>query len=118
MGRRRRAGRAGVLATIATVAVVLSCGEIREDEMKCEESVSKVTDCCPQLDPHRFVCIYDQIGCGSRNLVPIFSAKASDCIETRSCQDLQAKSCENFRRLSINPNETRDIPAFEKEACQ
>jgi hypothetical protein len=115
MGRK---GWTSVLGTIAVVAVVLSCGEIREDEMKCEESVSKLTDCCPNLDPHRFVCIYDQRGCNGQQLVPIFSSKASDCIENRTCDDLKAKSCDHFRELSYDVREVRDIPAFEKEACQ
>jgi hypothetical protein len=114
MGPARRS----VLVAIGVISIVLSCGEIREDEMLCEESVSKLTDCCPELDPHRFICIYDQ-SCTGANLQPIFSAKASECIHDRSCDDLRARgTCEGLRVLSLDPTARADIPAFEKEACE
>jgi hypothetical protein len=114
MGPARRS----VLVTIGVISVVLSCGEIREDEMLCEESVSKLTDCCPNIEPHRFVCIYDQ-SCGGQFLKPVFSAKASGCIHDRTCDELRARgTCEQLRAMSLDPNDRANIPAFEAEACK
>jgi hypothetical protein len=114
---QRGVRRIAVLASV--IIVVLSCGEIREDEMLCEESVSKLIDCCPNLDARRFICVYDPGGCGNPALTPIFSAKASKCVHDRSCDDLKNKgSCQALHDLALVPGKRSDIPAFEAEACK
>ena len=86
---RLRSRITGPIAFAAVVAVVLSCGEIREGEMLCEEAVSHLDECCPDIDPRRLNCIY-QDGCGT-DLKPIFTIKASDCLRDRPCDVLMEK---------------------------
>ena len=115
MGLRRRI--TGPIAFAAVVAVVLSCGEIREDEMLCEEAVSHLQDCCPDIDPRRINCVHQE-GCG-RDLVPVLSGAASDCISGRDCEDLRARGvCDGLRQRSYEPYNFQSRTEFEKEACR
>lgn len=110
MGRR-------CLAFGAVVAVVLSCGEIREDEMLCEEAVSHLEECCPTIDPRRLNCVYDQ-GCGT-DLVPVLTPDASECLSATGCADLQSRGiCDGIRQLSYQPYPFQDRLSFEREACR
>lgn len=115
MGSRR--SRRGPLLFAGAVAVVLSCGEIREDEMLCEEAVSRLDECCPNIDPRRLNCVYND-GCGTA-LVPVFTPAASDCVRERACADMQARGiCDGLRQLSYQPYPFQERSAFEKEACR
>lgn len=117
--RSRIHSRSRPLAVAAVVAVVLavSCGEIRESEMLCEEAVSRVDECCPETDPRRFNCIH-QTGCG-RELYPVFSTAASDCLRDRPCDVLRERGiCDGLRQLSYQPYSFQDRSDFEEEACR
>lgn len=114
---RSRFHRGGPLAFAAVVAVALSCGEIREDEMLCEEAVSHLEDCCPNIDPRRFNCVHDE-GCGTQ-LFPVLEPQAADCVRNASCRDLQNKQiCDGLRQLSYVPYPFEDRTAFTSEACR
>lgn len=107
----------GPIALAAVVAVVLSCGEIREDEMLCEEAVSRLDECCSEIDPRRLNCVY-QDGCGTE-LRPIFSPSASDCLRDRPCDVLRERGiCDGLQKLSYEPYPFQNRSAFEKEACR
>ena len=41
----------------AFVAVALACGSIRQDQLECEEAVTKLTQCC-SFDPSPIQCVY------------------------------------------------------------
>lgn len=107
----------GPIAFALVVAVSLSCGDIREGEMLCEEAVSRLDECCPEIDPRRLNCVY-QDGCGTE-LRPIFSVAASDCIRDSSCEALQSKGiCAGLKQLSYEPYPYQSRFEFEKEACR
>jgi hypothetical protein len=107
----------GPIAFAAVVAVVLSCGEIREGEMLCEEAVSRLDECCPEIDPRRLNCIY-QDGCGT-DLKPVFTVKASDCLRERPCEVLREQGiCDGLKQLSYQPYPYQSRLDFEREACR
>jgi hypothetical protein len=107
----------GPIAFAAVVAVVLSCGSIREDEMLCEEGVSRLDECCPEIDPRRLNCIH-QDGCGTE-LHPILDISAANCLRERSCDDLRNRGiCEGLRKLSYEPYPYQSVNEFETEACR
>jgi len=107
-----------VLVIGGVVALVLACGEIRDDEMQCEEAIARLDDCCPDIDTHRFVCIYSQ-GCGGSQLTPDFSTNGSKCIHDKSCEELQSSgSCDSLRELAKGPHAARYVPLFDQEACR
>jgi hypothetical protein len=107
----------GPIAFAGVVAVVLSCGEIREDEMLCEEAVSRLDECCPEIEPRRLNCIHQE-GCGN-DLEPIFTPAASDCLRDRPCDVLRTQGiCDGLRQLSFQPYPHQSRIAFEKEACR
>jgi hypothetical protein len=107
----------GPIAFAVVVAVSLSCGEIREGEMLCEEAVSRLDECCPEIDPRRLNCVY-QDGCGTE-LRPIFTMKASNCLRDDSCEDLQGRGiCDGLKQLSYVPYPYQRQIDFEKEACK
>lgn len=115
MGLRRRI--TGPIAFAAVVAVVLSCGEIREDEMLCEEAVSHLEECCPDIDPRRFNCIHQE-GCG-RDLDPVLTRAASECVSGRDCDDLRSRGvCDGLRQRSYEPYNFQSRGEFEKESCR
>ena len=107
----------GPIAFAAVVAVVLSCGEIRESEMLCEEAVSRLDECCPGIDPRRLNCIH-QDGCGTQ-LEPVFTVRASDCLRDKPCELLKSDGiCDGLRQLSYEPYPFQSRLDFEAEACR
>jgi hypothetical protein len=107
----------GPIAFAAVVAVVLSCGEIRESEMLCEEAVSRLDECCPEIDPRRLNCIH-QDGCGTQ-LEPVFTVRASDCLRDKPCELLKDEGiCDGLRQLSYKPYPYQSRIDFEAEACR
>ena len=109
--------RRGPIAFGAVVAVVLSCGSVREDETLCEEAVARLDDCCPKIDSRRFNCTYNE-GCGT-DLNPVLSAKASNCIRDTGCTDLVDRGiCDGMVQLSYQPYPFQTRADFEAEACR
>jgi hypothetical protein len=104
MQRRRRAT---LFATVAVIALILSCGEIREDELWCESAVSHLQDCCPTIDPRSLACVYDS-GCGG-DTVPSITITASHCIVDRSCETLQSNgACDRIAEQARIPFQLRN----------
>ena len=44
------------------LVVLFACGDMRQDELDCEEAVSHLQECCPSFDSSRIQCLYVQ-GC-------------------------------------------------------
>jgi hypothetical protein len=85
--RTRSASKvSGVVLVSGLVLVVFACGEIRPDEIECEEAVMHLTHCCPEVDARGFNCQY-QTTCGD-TLRPSISIKTSQCIRNESCETL------------------------------
>ena len=101
----------------AVVAVVLSCGEIRESEMLCEEAVSHLDECCPEIDPRRLNCVH-QDGCGTE-LRPVFTTAASECVRERPCDTLRSAGiCDGLKLLSYEPYQFQSRSEIEREVCR
>jgi len=105
------------LCVALLVGVALSCGEISEEEMVCEEAVSRLEACCPEIDPRRINCVHAQ-SCNAE-LVPVLTSRASACVVEASCDDLRSRgACHGIRELSFEPYQFQSRPAFEAEACR
>jgi hypothetical protein len=70
----------------ACVATVFACTAPREDELECEEAVSRLSHCCPGFDSTRYRCIYTA-GCHS-DTQPDISVENARCIRRESCAAL------------------------------
>jgi hypothetical protein len=105
-----------ILSAGIAVAFVFACGEIREDEMECEEAVARLADCCSNVETNRFVCIKTH-GCGGATLTPDFTADGSECIRKKSCEEI-GPSCAALRDLSNVPRTSARNPQFDIEACR
>ena len=90
---------------------------VGETEMLCEEAVSRLDECCPEIDPRRLNCIH-QDGCGT-TLEPIFTGKASDCLRDRPCDSIREQGiCDGLKQLSYEPYQFQSRFEFEQEACR
>lgn len=99
------------------VGIALSCGDISEEEMVCEEAVARLETCCPEIDPRRINCVYAQ-SCNTE-LVPVLTAKASACLSEASCGDLKSRgTCERMSELALEPYQFQSRAAIEAEACR
>lgn len=72
--------------TAVAVLVLLSCGDMRQDELDCEEAVSHLASCCPGFDSSAIECFYVS-GCTS-NEYPAISIPQSQCIRGEDCSRL------------------------------
>jgi hypothetical protein len=85
--------------------------------MLCEEAVSRLDECCPEIDPRRLNCIY-QDGCGT-DLKPVFTVAASECLRAPPCEVLREKGiCEGLQQLSYQPYPYQSRLDFERESCR
>jgi hypothetical protein len=95
--------RAAVVA--AAVLVALACGNVREDELECEEAVAKLDSCCQDFDPSPIQCTFDS-GCGATTY-PDLDEDTSRCIRSESC-DVIVSSGVCARALRSRPNNMTD----------
>jgi hypothetical protein len=97
----------GIGRTAIVVAIIgLSCGEIREDEMDCEEAEARLAVCCPQLDTSHLSCVYEHSphSCNEGNYDldrPDFTIAASNCIRTRKCEEL-GQACDALAGVRLD----------------
>ena len=78
----RGSGLAGaILAAIACLAA--GCESIGRDELRCEEAVANIMDCCPGLAGPPVACV----GTGT---LPFVQFPDVACLLDRSCGELQA----------------------------
>jgi hypothetical protein len=61
---------------------------LREDELKCEEAVAHLEECCPELDVASLQCRASG-DCDAE--LPDFRVAESDCIRAASCDEIQAR---------------------------
>jgi hypothetical protein len=106
-----------VLAGLVGLALSLSCGDIAEDELACEQGAARLEACCPQINPVRINC-RNQPGCNG-NLAPVLNERASTCLTEASCADLGERGiCDGLRQLLFVPYQFQSRPALEAEACR
>jgi hypothetical protein len=68
------------------LVVLFACGDMRQDELDCEEAVSHLQSCCPGFDSSGIQCIY-VAGCEDSTL-PDISIQQSQCIRGEDCSRL------------------------------
>jgi hypothetical protein len=109
-----------LVVVAAAIAVLISCGEISEDELWCEEAVSKLQDCCPGLDPRRLPCVRNQGGCGSSETRPSLSLRSSECILGKACERLRRDGvCDRAISGSLLPYSLKgEGTAFDEGVCR
>jgi hypothetical protein len=113
VGSRRRAGHCGsALITAGAVALLFACGDaLQQDELDCEEAVSRLEGCCPGFNTVGLRCI-DQQSCDTSEY-PDISEQQSACIRAESCQELVATGvCERAQNAlpGSGGNSTRVCP--------
>jgi len=72
----------------AAVALLTASGGIRRDELACEEAVSRLVECCPQVDPGQYACFYTA-GCGTAPTYPEVSETESRAVLAASCETIR-----------------------------
>jgi hypothetical protein len=70
---------------VAAIALLFACGDMRQDELDCEEAVSHLQDCCPHFDSSKIDCTYTS-ACSTT--YPAISIPQSACIRSQSCSQL------------------------------
>src|SRR5687767_8277651 len=117
LGEMRRGPILLLLVLAGLVALVVACGEIREDEVWCEAAVARLHDCCPGIEPQRFSCVHSS-GC-SDNTLPTFSQRGSQCIVDRSCDSLMSSGvCKRALEESRLPFALRDGTLVDSAVCR
>ena len=113
--------QARLVTTLLAVAFALplACGSITHEELVCEEAVSRLDDCCPDLDSRRLPCVQSSgDGCGGA-ADPVLTVRASQCILDSACEAMISRgSCDRIVSLSLVPHSIKDTKAIEQEACK
>ncbi len=68
------------------LVVLFACGDMRQDELDCEEAVSHLQSCCPGFDSSGIQCTYSA-ACGTTQY-PAISQSQSQCIRGEACGKL------------------------------
>jgi len=110
----RRGRLPGWLAAVA-ITLPLACGDMRQDELDCEEAVSHLQECCPGFTGNNVECTYVS-GCAGTTY-PEISYDQSRCIRGESCDALvRSGVCERTRQLSPEPT-GRGATTFFPQVC-
>ncbi len=96
---QRRAPWCALLLGV-TLAVV-ACDEIRSDEIRCEEAVSRLSDCCTGIETRGLDCD------SAHGVSPVVPESVAACIVDKSCGDL-ASSCVVVHDFALQPFVLRD----------
>jgi hypothetical protein len=97
---------------MVAVATTLSAGGgIEEDELRCEEAVAQVADCCPDIALDRIGCVSD--GCSKQST--FFGPSESDCLRNASCEefndgDICARVADRLAASYAEPQRTQVCP--------
>jgi len=89
---RRRLVRGLLLGAIASVALfgMKAEGEVRKDELECENAVQHLEDCCgANYFGGNIDCTYVYGGCEGPDKPPQLTLAQSQCLQTLTCADVQ-----------------------------
>jgi len=91
---------------VLALCVWITCVPIRAEELRCEEAVLNLAQCCPGLETRGLACesTHEGSGCSDE---PTFTSIAEDtaiCLRDKSCADLVAsKTCDAVMAFAIRP---------------
>jgi hypothetical protein len=77
-----------VLKIAALALLFVRCGNIRHDELACEEAAQHLVDCCGQMVTQHLDCVY-RPGCEGDDKPPELSIQASQCLFGSTCEELR-----------------------------
>jgi len=104
---------------VGGILVALSCTGITRAELTCEQAVSKITTCCPEVDARRLPCIETEGGCASGEAIAVISQTAGECILDLECTQLQQSGkCQKLLEYALVPHAKKDRVAIQTEVCQ
>lgn len=112
-------GRLGVMLFGVALTVSFACASMTSEELACEEAVSRLSDCCPDIDARRLPCVESGGGGCNNEATPVLTQHASSCILEATCQGLVERGvCTNLAGLSLVPHALKDTKQIETEACK
>ena len=85
-----------------TAAVLLSlcCGEIRSEDLVCEEAVAYLEGCCGNGTISGVSCRYEEGNCGEDDSSPSIDEQQAGCIEGKDCSEIVAAGICDAQRVS------------------
>jgi hypothetical protein len=106
-------------ALLVALFVALSCTGLSEEELTCEQAVSKISDCCPGVDTRRLPCVDTAGGCASGEAEATVSREAGSCVLDLSCEVLRSSGkCDRIVSYALLPHVQKDRRALEAEVCR
>jgi hypothetical protein len=79
------------VVVFALAFLLLRCGDLRQDEIQCEEAAAHLKNCCPSFNASRVNCKYVE-GCDGSTHPPLLSVETSQCIRATSCDSVVANN--------------------------
>jgi hypothetical protein len=101
---RRGAPLGGVLVVSA------AWDTLNEEDLRCEELMAELADCCPDFDPTVINCQYE--GCNPAT----FSVSELSCLEEMSCREIHARDL--CARLDGRSPSTGTTTTEEDDLCE
>lgn len=122
MARERGVGgrSAGTsVALVVALLVALSCTGLSEEELTCEQAVSKISECCPDVDTRRLPCVESAGGCTNGEAEATVSRSAGRCVLDLSCETLRSSGkCERIVAYAMLPHVYKNRAQLEAEVCR
>src|SRR4051794_20914059 len=104
---------------VAALVVALSCTGITQEELVCEHAVSRISDCCPNVDARLLPCVETQGGCTSGEAAAVLTLRAGECVLEQACDAFRAaKKCETISAYALVPHVNKDRAKLEAEVCK
>jgi hypothetical protein len=97
--------------------LVGALGSMSSEEVRCEEALAELRDCCPGLDPSAFVC--DPVGCNAPPTA--FTSADAECVLAASCDHVRVKGwCERLaaRARGETGKDAGAYPSSTEPLCQ
>ncbi|MCC6553134.1 MAG: hypothetical protein IT372_08960 [Polyangiaceae bacterium] len=87
---------------------------MREDEVRCEEAVARLEECCPGTDLSQISCTYVAGACSTN--YPDLSIDESQCISDMDCGELRSAGvCARAEHASDPPPATGEGGGTQEE---
>jgi hypothetical protein len=79
------------LLVLPLLSLWLGARDLREDELRCEEGVAQLVQCCPDFNADAVDCTYTPPGCEGAAIEPAISEDEAQQLFSDSCDEIRAK---------------------------